>query len=99
MSRHVIIFAPDGQGRCLHTDAIDLRKIGSLVIERATYIEFDNQAQCWRVHDTTGVILFSDSSRQLCLDWERDHLQPQEEMTHENRAITKYYTGILRRVE
>jgi hypothetical protein len=54
MTGHAIIFTPDGQGRGLHTEAIDLGLIGPLVIERATHIEFDNKAQYWRVYDNTG---------------------------------------------
>jgi hypothetical protein len=78
-----IIFTPDGQGRGLHTEAIDLGLIGPLVIERATRIEFDNEAQYWRVHDNTGFAMFNSPSRQECLDWERQYLESQETMLHE----------------
>ena len=78
-----IIFTPDGQGRGLHTEAIDLGLIGPLVIERATHIEFDNKAQYWRVHDNTGFAMFNSPSRQSCLDWERQYLESQETMLHE----------------
>ena len=83
MSEHAIIFTPDGQGRGLHTEAIDLGQIGPLVIERATRIEFDNKAQCWRVYDNAGFVMFNSPSRQKCLDWERQYLESQEEMKHE----------------
>ena len=83
MSEIMLTFTPDGQGRCLYTEAIDLGKIGSLTIERATHIEFDNKAQRWRVYDGTGVGMFSGHSRQECLDWERQHLDLQETMSHE----------------
>jgi hypothetical protein len=83
MSEHAIIFTPDGQGRGLHTESIDLGQIGPLVIERATRIEFDNKAQCWRVYDNAGFVMFNNPSRQNCLDWERQYLESQEEMKHE----------------
>ena len=83
MSEHSIIFTPDGQGRGLHTEAIDLGQIGSLVIERATRIEFDNKAQCWRVYDNAGFAMFNSPSRRNCLDWERQYLESQEAMKHE----------------
>jgi hypothetical protein len=83
MSEHAIIFTTDGQGRGLHTEAIDLGQIGPLVIERATRIEFDNKTQCWRVYDNAGFAMFNSPSRQNCLDWERQYLESQEEMKHE----------------
>jgi hypothetical protein len=83
MTGHAITFTPDGQGRGLHTEAIDLGLIGPLVIERATHIEFDNRAQYWRVYDNTGFAMFNSRFRQECLDWERQHLESQEDMNHE----------------
>ena len=83
MNDVALIFTPDGQGHGLYTEAIDLRQIGPLVIERATHIEFDNKAQYWRVHDNTGFAMFNSQSRQECLDWERQHLESQEDMNHE----------------
>jgi len=77
-----ITFTPDGQGRCLHTEAIDLGTIGNLSVRRATRIEFDNHAQCWRVYDDTGFPMFNSPSRQACLEWERRHLESQEDMKH-----------------
>ena len=79
----VITFTQDGQGHGLYTEAIDLGQIGALAIERATNIEFDNKAQCWRVYDNTGFAMFNSPSRQACLDWERQYLESQETMTHE----------------
>jgi hypothetical protein len=79
----VIIFTPTGTGRTLYTEAIDLACIGRLLVARATTIEFDNQTQYWRVKDRTGFPLFNSPSRQECLDWERQHLQSQEDLRHE----------------
>ncbi|MDP6526960.1 MAG: hypothetical protein QGH15_22460 [Kiritimatiellia bacterium] len=83
MNGAAITFAPDGLGRCLYTEAIDLSRIGQLSISRATTIEFDNRAQYWRVKDPTGFAMFNSPSRQECLDWERHHLESQEDMKHE----------------
>ena len=66
-----LIFGTDGVGRGLYTDAIDLRQVGALQVERATTIEFDNTDQVWRVRDTSGRELFSSSRRDLCLEWEQ----------------------------
>ncbi len=78
-----ITFTPDGVGRGLYTEAIDFAQIGQLAVARATNIEFDNQRQVWRVYDDTGFAMFNSPSRQECLEWERLHLQSQEDMRHE----------------
>ena len=78
-----ITFTPDGIGHALYTEAIYLTAIGPLAIQRATTIEFDNQAQYWRVKDRTGFALFNSPSRHECLDWEIQYLQQQEDRKHE----------------
>ena len=78
-----ITFTPDGTGHALYTEAIDLTALGSLSIQRATTIEFDNNSQYWRVRDPDGFPLFNSPSRQTCLDWERRYLDQQEDMKHE----------------
>ena len=78
-----ITFTPDGLGHGLYTEAIALGRIGDLRIERATTIEFDNRAQYWRVCDPTGFRMFNSPSRQECLDWERRHIESQEDLKHE----------------
>lgn len=82
MSGIAVIFTPEGTGRTLHTEAINLAAIGRLVIERATTIEFDNDSQCWCVRDQHGLPLLSNPSRQHCLDWERQHLDVCETAKH-----------------
>lgn len=83
MNEIALTFTPDGVGHGLYTEAIDLDRIGQLSIARATLIEFDNNAQTWRVHDNTGFAMFNSPSRQECLDWERQYLESQEDMKHE----------------
>lgn len=68
-----LTFTPDGIGRGLYTEAIDLSGLGLLHIERATTIEFDNDGQTWRVRDVSGAPLFDAPRRQDCLDWEHRH--------------------------
>jgi hypothetical protein len=77
-----LIFTPDGQGRCVHTEAIDLRTIGRLTVKRATTLVFDNARQYWHVKDRRGFRLYASPSRQVCLDWERQYLETQEEIKH-----------------
>ena len=82
MSTIAITFTPDGLGHALYSECIELGRIGPLTVKRATTIEFDNQAQMWRVKDRTGFALFNSPSRQECLDWERAYLEQQEDMKH-----------------
>ena len=72
-----ITFTPDGLGKCLYTEAIELSKIGSLTVERASRIEFDIDRQVWRVLDMRGNPLHEAHSRQACLEWERAHFEDQ----------------------
>ena len=78
-----ITFTPNGMGRGLYTEAIDLGRIGPLSVARATTIEFDNKTHYWRVRDPDGFAMFNSPSRQECLDWERRHLESEEDMKHE----------------
>ena len=75
-----IVFKPDGTGRCLYTEVIDLSCLGRLKVERATTITFDNRLQAWRVKDRTGFPLFTSPSRQTCLDWEKEYFSKKEEI-------------------
>ena len=77
-----IVFTPTGQGRCLHTDLIDLSQLGTLTIERASRVEFDNHLQAWRVRDLSGFPLFTAPTRQQCLDWEQQYFESKEDQQH-----------------
>lgn len=72
--RSALVFSPDGRVHGLYTEAIDLNQIGRLHIRRATSIEYCNQKHLWQVRNLYGSILFSNPSRQLCLEWENEHL-------------------------
>ena len=65
---------PDGTVKGIYTERIDLGALGPLQIRRATSIEFDNRLQAWRVFDPYGDCMYCSPSRQVCLDWERQHL-------------------------
>ena len=66
-------FDPSGVGTCFYTEAIHLNDIGSLEISRASTIEFNENRQAWEVRDLENQVLYSDPSRQLCLEWEQQH--------------------------
>jgi hypothetical protein len=67
---------PDGTVRCLHTDAIDLRRLGRLEVTRASNVEFDNRTQHWTVSLPDGTVLCDDFIRRDdALAWERDYFE------------------------
>ena len=77
-----LCFRPGGDAVCLYTEAIDLRELGRLDVVRATDIRFNPETQMWDVrHADTGKVLFSHISRNECLRWEQQNLQPGN--THE----------------
>lgn len=67
-------FRPDGTMVGLWTEAINLHAFGPLQIQRASNIEFDNATERWTV-EIEGTILFSDPSRDRCLQWEHDYFE------------------------
>ena len=70
-----ITFTQDGTAGCLYTELIDLQRLGRLSCHRASMIEFDEKTQRWAVRRPgRRRVLFSDRSRQACLDWEQAHL-------------------------
>ena len=73
MTPHVLTFAPNGEGHCLYTEAIELASIGRLALRRATAIEFDETSQQWEVRDAGGALLHVNPTREACLDWEHRH--------------------------
>lgn len=79
----VVVLTPDGAGHALYDERIDLSTLGPLHIERATTVEFDERAQCWRVRDREGFAMFNSPSRQACLEWERKYFSnPERLMEH-----------------
>lgn len=81
---HALIFSPDGTGCGLYTEAINLETLGDLTIQRASNIEFCNETGLWTVTlPEGGEPVFRHPSRQVCLDWERQYLEEQEEKAHD----------------
>ena len=75
--RLVLTIDADGNAHCLYNELIDLRALGTLSCRRASHIEFDQKSQGWHVLSADRRrILFQDGSREACLDWEADFLQP-----------------------
>jgi hypothetical protein len=61
-----------GTAQGLYAEQIDLRELGTMTLERASYIEFNSKTQVWEVicakrHE----MLFADFSREACLNWEK----------------------------
>lgn len=77
-----LIVTPAGNVECLYTEAIDLSVLGTLAVARATDIAFDDASQQWEVKDMGGNALFSDGSREICLEWERLFLEDRETARH-----------------
>ena len=68
-------FLPNGIVQALHTEVIDLACLGWLQVERLSTIEFDNSLQRWCVRSLKGHCLYSSTSRQDCLNWEREYFE------------------------
>ena len=66
----VLTCTPDGIVTGLYTEMIPLGAIGALSITRLTEIEFNGSTQEWEARDGIGKVLFSNPSRQRCLEWE-----------------------------
>ena len=75
--RTTLRFSPGGHIDCLYTEAIDLRVLGRLEVVRATDIRFNRSTQQWEVRDFgTRQVIHTDPSREACLHWVRENLQP-----------------------
>ncbi len=74
MNPETIIITAAGTAKCLWTEVVPLHELGRLEIQRAYTVEFDNQAQAWRVLDAEGDCLYCSPSRETCLAWERQNL-------------------------
>lgn len=77
MTHHTLRFNPGGQVSGFYTEAIDLHALGRLSVVRATEITFDSGTQRWEVRRAgSDAVLFSHPSRQMCLRWELENLEP-----------------------
>ncbi|MEA3210774.1 MAG: hypothetical protein QOE70_3831 [Chthoniobacter sp.] len=73
VNTHVLTIAPTGEINGLYTEIIPLTTLGSLHVQRLSNVEFNDTAQHWEVKDQAGVVVFTDASRQTCLEWEIQH--------------------------
>jgi hypothetical protein len=75
---HILTFHSNGTATTLYTDKLPLRELGTLAVQRASKIEFNNSTQEWEVRFTFGEPpaepAFSHPSREECLKWEREQL-------------------------
>lgn len=71
-----ITFATNGTARCLWTEAVPLRELGRLDIQRASTVEFNPTGQVWEVRLASHpeAVGFAHPSRETCLHWERNTL-------------------------
>lgn len=81
MNATILTVTPSGRVLGLYTEVIPLSELGALHIERLTTIEFNNATQEWEVKSTTMAehtcpVLFCHESRQRCLDWEQQQVNP-----------------------
>lgn len=79
----IITFNEDGTCSALWTEAIPLHELGSMKIERASNIEFNDLTQEWEVSyinprfaNHCGVV-YSNPSRAACIAWEIENLNQQ----------------------
>jgi hypothetical protein len=82
MKSAILFLLPDGRIEALYTEMIHLTTLGSIQIQRLSQVEFNPETQDWAMTDTTGTVLFRDSSRQMCLEWEQHFFNDREEERH-----------------
>ena len=71
-----LIIGPSGTIRCIYDEAIDLLSLGSLVIERASHVEPDEQGRWWAdLGSVNGPKLGPFALRSQALAAEKDWLE------------------------
>lgn len=66
-----------GGVRMLQDDAVDLRKMGKVIVTRASHVEFCNKTQMWYVQSAkTMKYLHRAPTRAKALAWEKRHYSP-----------------------
>jgi hypothetical protein len=70
-----VFIRPDGTIEGLHTDVVPLQSLGRLNVTRATNVEFDSERQEWVVTLPDGAEVYSNSSREAALKWEREYCE------------------------
>ena len=75
-----LVIGPDGSGRCLYGEDIDLGKLGTLTISRASHVEPDDSGQ-WFASMIDGPVLGPFVRRS-------DALQAEADWLHSNRLAS-----------
>lgn len=66
-----------GGVRMLQDDAVDLRKLGKVIVTRASHVEFCNRTQKWYVQSArTKKYLYRAQTRAQALAWEKRFYSP-----------------------
>lgn len=77
MKAIVIAVSGTGEMRCVYNEVLPLETLGSLKVERASTVEFNEATQRWEVRLATEPdrVAFTDASRAACITWEINQLQ------------------------
>lgn len=68
----------DGCVRMLWDDAVNLRELGPVVVERASHVEFNNATKMWEVKSAKTLKVLRDNfkTRKDALSWEKVYYSP-----------------------
>lgn len=71
----------DNAIQMLHSDALDFSEFGEVTIQRASNVEFSNEAKAWEVSSAkTGKLLKGGfHTRDEALKWEKEYYSPDGE--------------------
>ncbi len=62
---------------CLYTDQIDLFVLGKVTdVKQASYIEFDEKLQQWKVISIEGKVIYTNQNRQKAIEYEIEVFSP-----------------------
>lgn len=67
---------PDGTIRAVHTDRFPMSSLGTMQMERASTVEFNEVEQTWEVRwSGEGAVVFAHPVRSECIRWEIEQLE------------------------
>lgn len=65
-----LFIKPNGNIECLYSEEIDLSELGTLTVQRASHVEFNNEKQLWEVRLVNSGVLGYFKTRREALDFE-----------------------------
>ena len=75
-----ILLTKEGGIQMLHDDIAELETLGTVEVERASHVEYDNDRQQWYVQSAkTLEILDYFDDRASALAWEKEYYSPKGE--------------------